>query len=162
MWNTRLVCEAMVPLRASRHGNLQPYLAASSVYDLVLPASSVGPCWVQDTFKAWELPKRAPPAEVQLRQSVPFDATTSYAETFKPYELQPRHVIQRPQYAGEDFQHSRVAVYRREYFNTLVILVCTWVLSSHLIARCTSWAIAVSVWMFAASTLVFSACACST
>ena len=56
--------------------------------------------FLQDTFKAWELPKRAPPAEVQLRQSVPFDATTSYAETYKPYEIQPRHVVQRPQYAG--------------------------------------------------------------
>ena len=75
----------------------------------------------QDTFKAWELPKRAPPAEVQLRQSVPFDATTSYAETYKPYEIQPRHVIQRPQYAGRPLHISVSISYSQNVLGQLTI-----------------------------------------
>lgn len=45
---------------------------------------------VQDVYKSWQLPERAPRVPPPPHVTQPFDATSAYQENYPAHELQPR------------------------------------------------------------------------
>ena len=61
-------------------------------------AELTGP--VQDVYKSWDLPERAPRPPAPPRVTQPFDATSAYQENYPAHEPQPRWKRQQETWKG--------------------------------------------------------------
>ena len=57
--------------------------------------------FVQEAFKSWQLPERAPRPPPPPHVTQPFDATSAYQDSYPNHEPQPRWRRQQEVYKGE-------------------------------------------------------------